>query len=330
MSSILTRRALLRSAGLLAGSALAFRYVPADLGAQAPQPARPLSAAEQRKAGIAALDARRAGMAKAPIERTKLTDTLELLSGPGGNVVVLHGADGLIVVDNFVRGAWPALQTTLEAIGGKPVFAIDTHWHFDHADNNGSLRKAGATIVAHENTKKRLSEAHDIIGLHLDPEPAEALPTVIFKDSHQLKANGEDVVLQYFAPAHTDSDIAVLFNKANVFHMGDLYFSGSYPFIDIATGGTMNGMVAGAERALGIIDGNTKVVPGHGPLADRARLATYRQMLGTIRDKVGALKAAGKSVADAQAAKPTADFDAQWGGGFLKPDDFVALVYSAL
>jgi glyoxylase-like metal-dependent hydrolase (beta-lactamase superfamily II) len=153
---------------------------------------------------------------------------------------------------------------------------------------------------------------------------------VTFKDSHQLKANGEDVVLQYFDPAHTDTDIAVLFNKGNVFHMGDLFFNGSYPFIDVATGGNINGMVAAAERGLGIVDGNTKVVPGHGPLGDRAALATYRQMLGTIRDKVGALKASGKSLADAQAAKPSADFDAQWGGGFMKPDDFVALVYSAL
>jgi cyclase len=328
--SMYTRRALLRSTGLLAGSALASRFIPSDLWAQAKAPATAPSAAQLKQDGIAALEARRAQMAKAPIQRTKLTESLELLSGPGGNVVVLHGADGLVVVDNFVRGAWPALETTLDAIGGKPTIAIDTHWHFDHADNNANIHKAGATIVAHQNTKKRLSEPHDIIGLHIDPEPADALPTVLFKDSHQLKANGEDIVLQYFDPAHTDTDIAVLFNKGNVFHMGDLFFSGSYPFIDVATGGTMNGMVAGAERALGIVDGNTKIVPGHGPLADRPALAKYRQMLGTIRDRVGAFKAAGKSVADAQAAKPSAEFDAQWGGGFLKPDDFVALVYSTL
>jgi len=330
MSSTLTRRALLRSSGLLAGTALTSRFVPVDLWAQAPAPAKPLSAAQQKQAGIDALKARRAEMAKTPIARTRLTDTLELLSGPGGNVVVLHGADGLIVVDNFIRGAWPALKTTLDAIGGKPTFAIDTHWHFDHADNNGEIHKAGATVVAHANTKKRLSEPHDIIGMHFDPEPADALPTVLFKDSHQLKANGEDVVLQYFDPAHTDTDIAILFNKGNVLHMGDTFFNGSYPFIDVATGGNINGMVAAAERALGFIDGNTKVVPGHGPLADRAALAAYRRMLATIRDKVGKLKAAGKSLEDVQAAKPSADFDAQWGGGFTKPEVFVAIVYSSL
>ena len=197
MSSTLTRRTLLRSTGLLAGSALASRVVPADLWAQAKPPAtapaKAPSAADQRKAGVAALDARRAEMAKTPIQRTKLTDTLELLSGPGGNVVVLHGADGLVLVDTFIRGAFPALKTTLDAIGGQVKLAIDTHWHFDHADNNALLHQAGATIVGHENTKKRLSEPHDILGMHMDPEPAAALPTVTFKDSHQLKANGEDV-----------------------------------------------------------------------------------------------------------------------------------------
>jgi glyoxylase-like metal-dependent hydrolase (beta-lactamase superfamily II) len=330
MSSTMTRRTLLRSTGLLAGTALASRVVPADLRAQAKAPAKPLSPAQQKQAGIAYLNQRRAEMARTPIQRTKLTDTLELLSGPGGNVVVLHGADGLVLVDTFVRGAFPALETTLDAIGGQLTLAIDTHWHFDHADNNALVHQAGATIVAHANTKKRLSEPHDILGMHMDPEPAAALPTVTFKDSHQLKANGEDVVLQYFDPAHTDTDVVVLFNHANVLHMGDTFFNGSYPFIDVATGGNINGMIAAAERALGIIDGNTKVVPGHGPLGDRAALATYRRVIATIRDRVGKLKASGKSLEEVQAAKPSAEFDAQWGAGFTNPEVFVGIVYNTV
>jgi glyoxylase-like metal-dependent hydrolase (beta-lactamase superfamily II) len=296
--------------------------VPGDLWAQAKTPTK--------QEGIAALAATRAEMAKVPIARTKLTETLELLSGPGGNVTVLHGADGLIVVDNFIRGAWPALKTTLDAIGGPLTFAVDTHWHFDHADNNGSIHKAGATLVGHANTKKRLSEPHDILGMHFDPEPADALPTVIFKDSHQLRANGEDVVLQAITPAHTDTDIVALFNKANVMQTGDIFFNGLYPFIDVSTGGSINGMIDAAERLLGIVDGNTKIVPGHGPMGDRAALQRYRTVLASIRDRVGKLKASGKSLADTQAAKPTAEFDAQWGNGFMKPDDFVAIVYSSL
>ena len=318
----LTRRAVLRSTGALAGAAILHRYLP-DLQAQAPAPA-------SAKAGVDALNARRAEMAKIPIARTRLTDRLELLAGPGGNVLVLHGGDGLVLVDTFVRPAWPALQRTLAAIGTPIATVIDTHWHFDHADNNASLRGAGATIVAHVNTRTRLTEAHDIIGLHIDPEPPAALPTVTFADTHAVRANGDELALQHVAPAHTDTDITIRFAKANVLHLGDVFFNGSYPFIDAATGGRMDGMVAAAGQALKAVDAQTTIVPGHGPLGDRAALERYWTMLSTIRDRVGVLKAAGKSVADAQAAKPTASFDAEWGQGFMKPDAFVALVYSTL
>jgi glyoxylase-like metal-dependent hydrolase (beta-lactamase superfamily II) len=164
----------------------------------------------------------------------------------------------------------------------------------------------------------------------MDPEPPEALPTVTFADTHTLRANGEEIALRYVAPAHTDTDIMVRFAKANVLHLGDLFFNGSYPFIDGATGGRMDGMIAAAAQAVSMVDAGTAIVPGHGPLADRAHLERYRTMLATIRDRVGALKAAGRSVADVQGAKPTASFDAEWGGGFMKPDDFVALVYSTM
>jgi glyoxylase-like metal-dependent hydrolase (beta-lactamase superfamily II) len=321
-TSTLTRRALLRSAGALASAALVCRW---EAGLRAGQPA---SAAA--KAGTDALNARRADLAKASIVRTRLADRLELLAGPGGNVVLLHGPDGLLLVDTFVRPAWPALQASLAAIGGSIRTVIDTHWHFDHADNNASLHRAGATIVAHANTKLRLSQSHDIIGLHFDPEPPDALPTVTFADAHALRANGEEIALQHVAPAHTDTDITVRFAKANVLHLGDLFFNGSYPFIDGSTGGRMHGMVAAAEQALKTTDAATQIVPGHGPLGDRAALERYRVMLATVRDRVGALKAAGRSAADVQAAKPTATFDAAWGGGFMGPDAFVALVYSTL
>lgn len=322
MPASMSRRELLRSTGLIAGTALAWRYTPDVLWAQAKAPTR--------EEAVAALAAARAGMAQTPITRAKLADNLELLQGPGGNVTVLHGADGLVLVDNFIRGAWPALKTTLDAIGGAVRIGIDTHWHFDHADNNASVRQAGGTIVAHVNTKKRLSEPHDLLGMHFDPEPAEALPTITFKDAHQLKANGEDVVLQAFAPAHTDTDIIALYNKANVVQLGDLFFNGMYPFIDLSTGGSIGGMIDAAQRALGIVDGSTRIVPGHGPMGDRAALQRYHAVLAKVRDNVGKLKAAGKSLADTQAAKPNAEFDAQWGGGFMNPDDFVAIVYNSL
>jgi cyclase len=319
----LTRRTLLQSTGAVAGTALIQRCLPDLWAAQAP-------AATPAKAGVEALAARRAELAKIPITRTRLADRLELLAGPGGNVLVLHGPDGLLLVDTFVRPAWPQLKSTLDAIGGAIATVIDTHWHFDHADNNASLRRAGATIVAHANTKTRLSQTHDIIGLHMDPEPPDALPTVTFADSHALRANGEAIAVQHVAPAHTDTDITVRFAKANVLHLGDLFFNRSYPFIDASTGGRMDGMIAAAEHAVKAVDARTTIVPGHGPLGDRAALERYRTMLATIRDRVGALKASGKAVADVQAAKPTAAYDTEWGQGFMKPDDFVALVFATM
>ena len=326
-STLLTRRTLLRSTGALAGAAFVHRYSP-DLApdlwaAQAP-------ATSTAKAGADALDMRRAEMAKTPIVRTRLTDRLELLAGPGGNVLVLHGPDGLLLVDNFVRPAWPQLKSTLDAIGGAIKTAIDTHWHFDHADNNASLHRAGAVIVAHARTKVRLSEPHDLLGLHMDPEPADALPAETFTDARTLSANGDTVTLQYVPPAHTDTDISVRFAKANVLHLGDLFFNGAYPFIDASTGGNINGMVVSAEKALAAVDAQTRIVPGHGPLGDRASLERYRAMLATVRDRIAALKSSGKALADVQAAKPTAAYDAEWGKGFMQPDVFVGIVYSTL
>ncbi len=320
-SSRFTRRALLQTTGSLAGAALIHRWSPfAVSAAQTPAAA----------AGVAALEARRADMAKAPIARTRLSDRVELLAGPGGNVVVLHGPDGLVVVDNFVRPAWPQLKAALAAIGGPVKVAIDTHWHFDHVDNNASLHRAGASILAHANTKTRLSEPHDVIGLHMDPEPPEALPTETFTDVRTLRSNGEELTLRYFPPAHTDTDISIRFATANVLHLGDTFFNGTYPFIDGSTGGNINGMLAAANGALSAVDADTKIVPGHGPLADRAALQRYRDMLAAVRDGVGRLKGSGKGLAEVQAAKPTAAFDAAWGHGFMKPEDFVALVYGTL
>ena len=314
-----TRRAWLEASGRLTAAAVAARYLATDAwAAQATAPAP------------SALDARRAGMAQAPVVRTALTDRLALLAGPGGNVVVLHGPDGLHLVDNFVRPAWANLKAALGAIGGPVRVAIDTHWHFDHADNNANLRTAGAAIVAHQNTRTRLSQAHEILGMTIPAEVPEALPTETFTDARTIQANGEELRLQYVAPAHTDTDISILFAKANVLHLGDLFFNGTYPFIDVSTGGNMNGMIAAADRALALVDAKTKIVPGHGPLADRAALERYRAMLADVRDRVSALKKAGKPVAEVRAAKPTAAYDATWGAGFMKPDDFVALVYSAL
>jgi glyoxylase-like metal-dependent hydrolase (beta-lactamase superfamily II) len=308
-----SRRSFLRSASVVTGGAMLLRYAPAGLLAQANTP-----------------DAMRAQTGALPIETTKLADRLIMLSGPGGNVVVLHG-DVKIVVDGFVQPAWPRLKAVLDGLDGSPIRSlVDTHWHFDHTDNNLNFRKAGAGIIAHDNTKARMSQPHDLLGMHFDPSPTAALPTQTFPSGLTLNANGEQIRLTRVAPAHTDTDIFVFFPKANVLHMGDVFFNGMYPFIDASTGGNIDGMIAGVQAALKIGNAQTQIVPGHGPLGHRASLDAYGRMLTSVRDAVRTLKAAGRSLADVQAAKPSASFDAGWGKGMMGPDDFVALVYNTL
>jgi glyoxylase-like metal-dependent hydrolase (beta-lactamase superfamily II) len=311
-----SRRTFLRATGILAGGAVLSRYATGAIAEAFPQNT---------------LDAMRARLGAAAIETTKLDERLLMLSGPGGNVVVLHGPDGKIVVDGFVQPAWPRLKAALDAIDDRPIKSmIDTHWHFDHADNNASFRNAGAGVIAHENTRRRLMEPHDLLGMHFDPAPARAMPTQTFPMGLNLRFNGQGIVLKHFVPAHTGTDIFVHFGGSNVLHMGDVFFNGTYPFIDAGTGGHINGMIAGVETALHRITAATRIVPGHGPLGNRPALEAYRHMLTSVRDRVQKEKAAGATLAQVQAAKPSAEFDAAWGKGMMTPDDFVAIVYNTL
>jgi cyclase len=323
----MSRREMLRSAAALAGGAMAAHYYPAGL-VRAATPAFPQQqSAAERVAGM------RAQFGGAPIQPQKLTDNITMLSGPGGNVVVLDGADGKLLGDNFVQPAWGHLKDALDAIGKAPVkTAIDTHWHFDHSDNNAALRAAGATLIAHVNTKKRMSESHTLAVLNLifPPSPAEALPQQTFAQNKKIMMNGESVSLVHVPPAHTDSDIYIYFEKGNVLQAGDVFFNGFYPYIDTGTGGSVSGMIAAETKLLGVADNNTKIVPGHGPLGTKADLMKCRDMLTTVRERLQKLKSSGKTVDEAVAAKPLDDLDAAWGKGLFNSDTFVQIAYAAL
>jgi glyoxylase-like metal-dependent hydrolase (beta-lactamase superfamily II) len=273
---------------------------------------------------------RRAQSGAIPIATQKLADNLVMLSGPGGNVAVLTGPDGLFVVDTFVQPAWPALKKTLDGLGAPIKAAIDTHWHFDHSDNNASFRQAGAAVIAHANTTKRLSETLEVLGMKFEPVPETAKPSQTFSDTHRLTANGENVELGYIPPAHTDTDIYIRFPRANVLHLGDTYFNGGYPFFDTVTRGNIAGMIDAANRGLKLADGTTKIIPGHGPLGDMKTLTAYRDMLVTARDRVQKLKASGRKLEEVVKEKPTADLDGVWGKGFMTPEAFVTLVYQTV
>jgi glyoxylase-like metal-dependent hydrolase (beta-lactamase superfamily II) len=323
-----SRRAMLRDSATLAGSALLAKLLPASIL----RASVPLSA-QQPSAPADPVAAFRAQMAAVPIQPQKLADNLTLLSGPGGNVVVLNGADGKFIVDTFVSPAWPGLKESLEALGNAPLkLVINTHWHFDHTDNNAPLHAAGATVLAHENTKKRMSETHDlpVLGLHFPPSPTEALPQQTFSATHKLQSNGETLLLEHVSPAHTDTDIFIHFQHANVVHMGDLFFNGFYPYIDGGTGGRLSGMIAAADRVLPLANNYTKIVAGHGPLGSKADLVKFRDMLVTARDRIQKLKSSGESAQEAVAAKPFADLEPAWGKGFFNGDVFVQILYLTL
>jgi cyclase len=324
-----TRREMLRSCAGFARSALLVKLFPGTL-LSAGVPAFRQQAETAPTDRLAAV---RAQMGATPIEAQPLANNLTLLSGPGGNVAVLKGPDGKILVDTFLLPAWPNLKKTLDALGNGPLITvIDTHWHFDHTDNNAHLHAAGATVLAHENTKARMAEPHDsaALGLHIPPSPADALPQQTFSTSKILHANGEILMLQYLQPAHTDTDIYIHFQKSNVIHMGDTFFNGSYPVIDASTGGKIDGMIGAADKVLPLADNNTRIIPGHGPLGNKAELTKFREMLVVARDRVRALKTDGKSNEEIVASKPLADLDSVWGHGMLSSDLFVRMIYSAL
>jgi glyoxylase-like metal-dependent hydrolase (beta-lactamase superfamily II) len=332
-----SRREILRSSAALAGSAFLAHLFPARL-----LRASAMDDAQQAPSPADLLASMRAKFNAVPMATQKLADNIAMLSGPGGSVVVLNGPDGKFVVDTFVAPAWPRLKEALDGLGNTPLkYVIDTHWHFDHTDNNAPLHAAGATVLAHENTKKRMSEPHDLpvlyrgpdgalSGLHFDPSPAEALPQQTFAASYKLQANGEILALQHVAPAHTDSDIYVHFQKANVISMGDLFFNGMYPSIDPGTGGTIAGMIAAADKILSLADNYTKIVAGHGPLGNKADLMKSRDMLINSRDRVEKSKSTGKSALEAVAEKPFADLDSVWGKGIINSDQWVQIVYLTL
>jgi len=332
-----SRREMLRYSATLVGSVVLAHLLPVRL-----LRASVAGDAQQSPSAADLLASMRAKFNAVPMETQKLADNITMFDGPGGAVVVLNGPDGKFMVDTFVEPAWPKLKEALDGLGNAPVrYVIDTHWHFDHTDNNAHLHAAGATVVAHKNTWKRMSEPHDLPvlyrgpdgalhDLHFDPSPGEALTQLTFPNSYKLQANGETLALQHLAPAHTDSDIYVHFQKANVIQMGDTFFNGMYPYIDPGTGGKITGMIAAADKILSLADNDTKIVAGHGPLGNKADLTKSRDMLITSRDRVQKLKSAGKSAQEAVAEKPFADLDPVWGKGIINSDQFVQIVYLTL
>jgi glyoxylase-like metal-dependent hydrolase (beta-lactamase superfamily II) len=243
------------------------------------------------------------------------------------------GEDGAYLIDDQYAPLTEKILAAVKELTPDPVrFVINTHWHGDHTGGNENMGDAGALLVAHEYVRRRMAagtfmEAFD---RQVEPAPEGALPVVTFTDAITFHWNGEEIRAFFVGPAHTDGDSIIHFVKADVFHMGDTLFNGMYPFIDVSSGGRIDGMIAAADRVLKVATEKTRLIPGHGPLATKADLQAYRDMLAQVRDRVAKLKAEGKSAEEVVAAKPTADFDEKWGGGFMEPDVWVGLVYQSM
>ena len=257
------------------------------------------------------------------IETIRVADGVYMLMGSGGNIGLSVGDDGPFVVDDqFAPLTDKILAAIAEVTDGAVRFVLNTHWHGDHTGGNENLGKAGAMIVAHENVYKRLNPAEfsEVMG-RSQQAPPDALPVVTFTDAVNFHWNGENIRVFHVDPAHTDGDAIVHFTNANVVHMGDTFFRGRYPFIDVDSGGDIDGVIAAADHVLAAVNSTTKIIPGHGSLSTPDDLRDYRDMLITVRDRVQVMLNDGMSVDDIVAAKPTSDLDATWG---TNPDRFVA------
>ena len=273
------------------------------------------------------------GFDKVEVTSAKVAEGVYVLNGRGGNIGVSVGEDGVILIDDQYAPLTPKVRAAVVALTPQPIrFVINTHWHGDHTGGNENLGKMGIVIVAHENVRKRMSVEQflEAFGQKVPPSPKAALPIITFGDAVTLHLNGDEVRSFHVSPAHTDGDTVVHFKKANVVHMGDCFFNGMYPFIDLSSGGSIDGIVAAADKVLAMVDMNTKIIPGHGPVGDKAALQIYRDVMATVRDRVKALVVAGKTLDEVKAAAPTKDFDAKWGTGFMKPEVFVPIVYQSL
>ncbi|MEJ2677952.1 MAG: MBL fold metallo-hydrolase [Gemmatimonadota bacterium] len=235
-----------------------------------------------------------------------------MLMGRGGNVGVSIGPDGVFMVDDQYANMAGKIRAALDSLGAGPVrYVLNTHWHPDHTGGNEAFGKQGALIFAHVNVRRRMAAGQDIwpINLRVAPAAPAALPRMTFTDTVTFHMNGEEIVVVHVPPAHTDGDAIVFFRHANVVHMGDLFWTHHYPFIDLSSGGSVDGVIAGVDRVLAEIGPDTKVIPGHGPLSDRAGLQAYDDMLKTVRDRVKAAIAQGKTEKQVLEAGLTREWD---------------------
>jgi len=262
-----------------------------------------------------------------------LADDLHMLMGIGGNIAVSNGTDGTFIVDDDLAPMSDKLKTAIATISPEPVqMVFNTHWHFDHAGGNQFFGEQGTLIVAHDNVRERMSTAQfsSFFNTETKPSPNTALPVITFDSTATFHLNGQTIRAIHTPPAHTDGDSILLFEEANVAHLGDVFFNGMYPFIDIDGGGSVKGIIDAVDSILPLLNDDTKIIPGHGPLATLEDLRDYRSMLMLVTARMQILIDEGKTKDEVIVLRPTFNFDTDWAWSFLPGDRWTGLVYDSL
>jgi glyoxylase-like metal-dependent hydrolase (beta-lactamase superfamily II) len=268
-----------------------------------------------------------------PLKTTPLGQGIFMFSGDGGDIIAIVDDASTLLIDSGVDSRVDELSGAIFKATMRPVTRlVNTHWHFDHTGGNAFFGSAGVTIIAQVNVKKRLSSVQDVpfIGMHDGRYPPQALPGVSYSGNMTLSQGSQQLTLVNYGPAHTDGDTVIYISPANVAVVGDIFSNHFYPIIDLASGGSIDGMIHSVDQILAQTNQQTRIVPGHGPVATRADLQDYRDMLVQVRQRVTGLITAGKTIDEAMTAAPTKDFDAKWGSGYVAPDVFVKMVFSSL
>lgn len=270
------------------------------------------------------------GQDEVKIESIKVTDQIYMFTGSGGNLGLFIGQDGTFLIDDQFAPLTEKIIAEVKAVGGDfPKFLINTHYHGDHTGGNENLGKGGTLIISHDNVRDRLRNGAFIREFNMKMaavDPA-GLPVITFSEDISFHLNGDTVQAIHVPHSHTDGDAIIYFSSANVIHAGDVIFSGFYPFIDVSHGGSIKGMINGVKLILSLSDENTKIIPGHGPLTNRAELSSYLTMLETAYERLRKLKADGKTAQEAIAAKPLADLEEEWGDGLFNGDKWIEIIY---
>jgi cyclase len=270
---------------------------------------------------------------KVEIKTTDLGDNMYMLEGQGGNITVAVAKDGILMVDGQYAPLHDKIKAAISNVSMLPIkYLVNTHFHGDHTGGNEPFARDGATVVSEINVKNRLAAGttNGLTGVKTPPVPEAALPSKTYTGAFHIRLRGRVADLKHIEHAHTDGDTYVWFKTANVLSTGDTFTNGRYPNIDFANGGNIKGMIAATDAYLKLVNAKTRIVPGHGPLADKTVLTEYRTMLVTARDRMAKLVKEGKSEDDVVAAKPFADLDAKWAPTELASRNFIRVVYHSL